>query len=450
MAIHKFNLDCEHIIAKMNHTLSKRMLKTIKLIGTIGDENGVNVFIAGGVVRDIVLEKKTIDLDIVVEGDAIPLAVKFAEKTGGTLVTYKRFGTSSVLIERSKRTWKRTCPGNKLKIDIISARKEKYRCPAALPEVEFSCLKNDLFRRDFTVNAMAISINQKTFGLFMDFFNGRRDIKKGIIRVLHNKSFIDDPTRILRAVRFEQRLGFKIEKCTEQLIKQAVKREMFNKTQNQRIREELILLLGENSALKSIFRMNELHELKFIHPELKFKKTEIKKTFSNLKKNIKWHKISSGEMQGINVWLMNFMLMTDNLTQGETGEVIKKFVFTRKESSIIRAYKENGKRVIKSLSSRKEIPASKIYMILRNLEPEVLLCVMSKTRKSVAGNRIKKFLARYRKIKLQIKGHDLKKTGFEPGPEYKRILLLTLCEKINGKFVSKQDEMRFALSQFCG
>jgi len=215
---------------------------------------GMKCFLVGGFVRDLQLERANYDLDIAAEGDGIGLAKEINKKVGGKLVAYKRFGTATLV------------SGN-IRIDIATTRREKYKEPAAMPQVFFSTLKEDLSRRDFTINAMALNINKKTFGQFIDFFGGTKDLEEKKIRVLHDKSFIDDPTRIFRAVRFEQRFGFSIEEHTESLIKEAAKMEMVSKTEFRRIRNELILILKEKDAGKVLLRLREVYGLKFILPD---------------------------------------------------------------------------------------------------------------------------------------------------------------------------------------
>ncbi|MFH1837663.1 MAG: hypothetical protein ABH862_06095 [Candidatus Omnitrophota bacterium] len=219
------------------------------LIGTIGEEADalkMKAFLVGGFVRDLELKRTNLDLDIAVEGDGICLAERLKKKIGGRIATYERFGTAT-LFEKEVR------------IDIATARKEIYKEPAALPQVSFSTLKEDLKRRDFTINAMALSINKKTFGCFIDLFEGLEDIKEQKIRVLHDKSFRDDPTRIFRAIRFEQRLGFRIEEHTEKLIREAAILKMVEKTEKRRIREEFVLIFKEVSKEKALLRIEELY-----------------------------------------------------------------------------------------------------------------------------------------------------------------------------------------------
>ncbi len=434
-----------NLSGKMTKALPGRLMQLVRLIGKEADALGINVFLVGGFVRDLVMGEKNFDLDIVVEGDAMHFGKILADKMKGSLVIHKKFGTSTVVKEWPGWLGPPLHSDNKFKIDVATAREEVYEKPAALPTVKFSSLREDLYRRDFTINAMAVSINRKNFGLFIDFFGGLEDLERGVIRILHDKSFIDDPTRIFRAVRFEQRFGFTIDKHTEYLITHAVKREMFQRTENQRIRDELILILQEKHPEKAIFRMRELHELRFIHPHLVLGQS-IKKTLDELRKCIKWYEAKAVGKRKLDTWLMNFMLLVDKLTMVEVEEVLEKFVFTRSTNIRVRAYKERADKTIRRLSSKERMPASLIYSVLEPLSHEATLCVMARTRSAAARRRLRKFLSEYNGMKLKIKGHDIKKEGVPPGPRYTEVFRKVLFRKLDGGLATKKDEMKYLRS----
>jgi tRNA nucleotidyltransferase (CCA-adding enzyme) len=309
--------------------------------------------------------------------------------------------------------------------------------------VEFSSLREDLYRRDFTINAMAVNINRSNFGLFVDFFGGMRDLEEGIVRVLHDRSFIDDPTRIFRAVRFEQRFGFTIDKHTDYLIQHAVRREMFRRTENQRIRDELILMLNEKNPEKAVLRMRELHELRFIHPDLVLPKS-VEKRFEEVKKCVQWYQSSDDiRKRKLDLWLINFMIILDSLSTRQVEEVLKKFVFTRSETIRAVAYKQKGDRIIRELSSGKKLSSSRIYRLLEPFSHEAVLCIMARARSKIARNRVRKFFTKYNGMRLEIKGHDIQKEGIKPGPRYKKILERVLYRKLDGKLLTKRDELEY-------
>jgi len=308
--------------------------------------------------------------------------------------------------------------------------------------VEFASMKDDLYRRDFTVNAMAVKINKKDSGFLLDFFEGRKDLSDKVIKVLHDKSFIDDPTRIFRAVRFEQRLGFRIEKHTEYLIKHAVKRNMFHHTENQRIREELILMLKERHPEKAVLRMSKLHELRFIHPDLVLKRS-IPSMFENLRKCRSWYEKYSRNLKNLDTWVMNFIPMLEGLDIVQLEDILKKFAFTRNESMKLRFYKEYTTDIIKALSARRNLLPGEIYDILSRAYPEVIIFIMARTRSVNTLKRIKEFLKHYDGVNLKVKGHDIKKQGISPGAEYQEILRKILHKKLEGKLPRKSHEIGY-------
>ena len=173
-----------------------------KKIGKTAEDFNYNAYVIGGFVRDLFLYRSNEDIDVVIEGDGIAFARQFSKEMGTRVHTHEKFGTAVVIFPDG------------FKIDVASARMEYYKFPAALPTVEMSSLKLDLFRRDFTINTLAIELNPEKFGKLLDFFSAQKDIKDKVLRVLHNLSFVEDPTRVFRALRFEQRFGFTIGKLT--------------------------------------------------------------------------------------------------------------------------------------------------------------------------------------------------------------------------------------------
>ena len=208
--------------------LAKQTVELLHLVGDAANERGWRAYLVGGPVRDLLLGEKISDIDIAVEGDAIELGRELAARFKAKMVAHPKFGTCTIAGLKSHS------------VDLATARKETYAKPAAYPDVEPSTLRDDLFRRDFTINAMAMSINKTDFGDLIDYFGGKRDIDKHLIRVLHDKSFIDDPTRILRAARFAKRFGFGIEPRTGRLMAEAVKDGMLELLGAHRVRKEAL------------------------------------------------------------------------------------------------------------------------------------------------------------------------------------------------------------------
>lgn len=223
----------------------KKILSIIKLVGDVADREGFPVYIVGGPVRDLLLGVSNYDLDFVAEGKGIEFAEILNASLKGRLKIHQAFKTAT--IER------KDC-----RIDIATARSESYKRPAAYPDVRPGSVKEDLFRRDFTINAMAVSINKKGFGQLVDYYGGTEDLEKGIIRAMHDRSFIDDPTRIFRAVRFSARFGFKIEPHTRALMKKAVLGGFLGEVNRGRIKKEVELFLNEKKPLECLRAFSNL------------------------------------------------------------------------------------------------------------------------------------------------------------------------------------------------
>ncbi|MBU4312035.1 MAG: hypothetical protein KJ706_04895 [Candidatus Omnitrophica bacterium] len=223
----------------------KKVFDIVKAAGALADKENIPAYIVGGPVRDLLLDLSNYDLDFVVEGDAIAFARKLSRSLKGGLKTYRAFKTATVTY-------------GDFRIDIVTARTETYKRPGSYPDVKPGTIKQDLFRRDFTVNAMAVSINKRKFGELVDFYNGLQDLRKGVVRVMHDKSFMDDPTRIFRAVRFCARFNFRIERHTKALMKKAALAGFLGEVNRGRIRKEVELFLKEKAPLKCLKSFSRL------------------------------------------------------------------------------------------------------------------------------------------------------------------------------------------------
>ena len=243
-----------NLSSKIEKQLPAELVSFMRTAGEVASSQGQSLYLVGGVVRDLLLGQPNFDLDLVVEGDAIDLAHQLAQAKQGKLITHPRFNTA-------KLQW------DKWSVDIATARSETYAKPGALPRVKPSSLSNDISRRDFTINTMAVCLNPSRYGELIDLYGGMDDLKHKIIRILHEKSFTDDATRILRGLRYEQRLDFQLEPVTLQLLKRDIP--MLDTISGDRIRHELELILKEEFPEKVLRRAEELGVLTKLHPALK-------------------------------------------------------------------------------------------------------------------------------------------------------------------------------------
>ena len=232
--------------SQLEASLSSDQLRILHLVADEASQSGLPLYIIGGSVRDLILGAATKDLDLTVEGDAIALARALAKRHGGRVTAHSKFGTANWFLPKDLATESRDS------VDLISARSETYKHPAALPTVKMGTTDDDIRRRDFTVNTLAIPPDGSHFGELRDDLGGMDDLKQGIVRVLHAKSFVDDPTRMYRAVRYAERYGFKIAEETLALIPEA--RPLVEKLSAQRIRRELDLILEEWNAAAMLAR----------------------------------------------------------------------------------------------------------------------------------------------------------------------------------------------------
>lgn len=407
--------------------LPKEILRLIYITSDIAGKNNMPAYLVGGFVRDLILGVKNLDLDIVIEGDGIKFAEDFAKHLKAKLIRHRRFQTATIILKPH------------LKIDITSARKEFYPKPAQLPIVNAGKLKDDLLRRDFTINAMAISIDSENFGKLIDFFGGKADLDNKKIRILHDLSFIDDPTRILRAIRFEKRYNFRIEAKTRQFLKEAVKLKMLEKVQPQRIGDDLILMLKEKHPLKEIKRLQKLVGFDFISPHLSVSK----KTYElicAIEKQINWFKRTQPQRRLIDAWLIYFMGLIDPLNINEIKAICKKFVFRKGEEKRIVTYKKINHKFILGLKKEK-IKPSKIFTFFEPLSYEVILLLKAKYKNRQIRQYIEDFFEIYGDMRIQICGDDLQRLGVAPGPYYQKVFTKVLKAKLESTVRTKEEEL---------
>ncbi len=423
------NIERKKQIELIEKIFPKRVKDILNKIGEIGDRLDFPVFMVGGIVRDLFLGIKNYDLDIVVEGEGIKFARELSRYLGGRTKSHEKFGTAIVIL------------ADDFKIDVATARREFYEYPAAFPKVELSSIKKDLYRRDFTINAMAIQLNQKYFGKLIDFFGGQKDLRIGIIRVLYNLSFVEDPARIIRAIRFEQRYNFKMNRTTEDFLKKAINDKLLSRLRKKRITEELILILKEENPLKSLKRMEELGALKYILPEFELNKETVER-LSKVKDNFDfWTRDIPDEK--IELWVICFCCLIRNLKKSQLQRIYKKLIIKQKFIDKINCCYLNLDQIIKTLSHKTKISPSVIYLKLKDLPNEVLFLAMTESDTNIARERINNYFRKYKKESLYISGNELKELRVKPGPIYSQILNKLLCARLDGEVKNKRDEIRF-------
>jgi tRNA nucleotidyltransferase (CCA-adding enzyme) len=285
---------------------------------------------------------------------------------------------------------------------------------------------------------MAMGLNKDNYGCLIDFYGGQKDIKEKKIRVLHNLSFVEDPTRIFRAVKFEQRYNFKIDNQTEHLIKTAVDMDMFLRVAGERIREELIPILSEKTPLKGILRMQQLHELRFIHPKIKLTPA-LKKVLGQIEKNLsRYQQISRQPLKG---WLVYLICLLSRLSRKDIKVVTSRLVLSNTDTDILLWCNLNSDKIISNFKKNTSMLPSQIYKIFRGAKPEALLALMSMANNKRIISAIEDYIETYSQISLKISGKDIKKMGLKPSPNYGRIMNKLLYLKLDKGFSSRKDEL---------
>jgi len=418
-----------NVVKFLKERLSGRLVKILKSIGEVADNIGYNAYVAGGFVRDLFLYRRNEDIDIVIEGDGIKFARTYAKIAGARIHAYEKFGTAVIIFPDG------------FKIDVASARMEYYQFPAALPTVEMSSIKLDLFRRDFTINTLAIQLNPKRFGLLIDFFSAQKDIKAKVIRVLHNLSFVEDPTRAFRAIRFEQRFGFMIGKLTSGLIENAVKMDFFKRLSGRRVFSELKQILGEETPLLSIVRLNEYRLLKVIHPSIELD-DELIDLFNGIKKALAWYDLLYLEESYIK-WAVYFLAFIRNFDKKTTGAICKRFELAPRQQVFFGKERLAAGRCLSELEQKKRISNSELYEMLSGFKTELVLYMMAATKYERVKKYISNYFTRLMSVNILITGQDLKKMDIKPGPIYREILDAVLHARLNGRLKTKNDEIKF-------
>ncbi|MBI2852360.1 MAG: CCA tRNA nucleotidyltransferase [Chloroflexi bacterium] len=393
-------------------------LDTIEFLesaGLVAANSGWRLYLVGGMVRDLFLNRKTVDLDLVVEGDAVNLAQRLAEITGGKVVIHSRFGTATL-------TW------TDRRIDLATARAESYARPGALPIVKAGSLVDDLFRRDFTVNAMAVDLSPGHWGNLIDPYGGRFDLSRKLIRILHEKSFVDDATRVWRAIRYEQRLGFHIEDITLSLLKRDLPH--LDSISGDRIRHEMELTLREEYPEKVLRRAAELGVLAKLHPDLKGNGW-LKRKFEEARQ------LSVPGRPSVSLYLA---LLAYPLCAGDVEKLIAYLRLPRSLAHVLRnvAVLKGSLRAL----AQPRLHPSRVYLLLNQSSPPALAALSIATDSEVVRGHIRAYLERLRYVKPALTGDDLNKMGIASGPQIGEVLRRLLEAKLAGKAKSREEEER--------
>jgi tRNA nucleotidyltransferase (CCA-adding enzyme) len=429
-AVHKRDLGT-HKIEKPIDKLKKLpepIRDLLNTCGKVGDKLKMPVFVVGGFVRDLLLNVENLDIDIVVEGDGILYGEYLAKTLGGRMKFHEKFGTAIVILP------------DDMHIDVASSRTEYYTRPAALPEVMESSVKQDLYRRDFTINALAIRLNRRHYGDILDFFGCRKDLANGVVRVLHQLSFVDDPTRILRAVKFEQRYQFKMDPGTVNLLRDALSKNIFDHISAERLRNEFIEILQEARPLPTIKRMDQLKILRLVHKNITLDSRMVEVFEAATGAMLQFNELIKSE--GAKSWIIYFNVLVMRLEPDEIREIGERFRVPGDVISRVSFDKNRIHDIIRILCSR-SLKTSEIYRTLDGLSLETLIFIIARTRIRGVGVKIVQYLNHIRYIKPMITGETLKTWGVPPGPAYKEILRILFDAQLDGLIKTEEGAREF-------
>ncbi|MBT1072067.1 CBS domain-containing protein [Pelotalea chapellei] len=420
----------------INKRLPSEAIRLLRELGDTGDALGLSVYAVGGFVRDLLLGMENLDMDVTVEGDGIFFAESFARTHGCRVRSHPAFSTAVIVRPDGS------------KVDVASTRLEYYESPGVLPTVERSSLRHDLYRRDFTINTLAFCINKDRFGLLTDYFGGQQDIQERIVRVLHNLSFVEDPTRVFRAVRFEQRLGFHIAPHTENLIRNAVRMNVLDKVGGTRLLNELILILREREPVRAVFRMAELGLLPSIHPALK-QVGEAERVIHETTQVLAWFRLLYLK-DHCEQWQVYFLALCDRLKQEEFVGICKRLSVPGRVVSRVFGLRNRALGVLEAMQRRLKhgppIRNSEVYYCFQGLPLELLLYLAARTRHEEIRRFVSLYITHLRQVRCTLDGIALQQMGIKPGPELGYVMKHLLTARLDGTITTTEEERSMAMS----
>jgi tRNA nucleotidyltransferase (CCA-adding enzyme) len=422
------------VASLLQTTLPPRTLALLRQAGDVAETAGAKAYLVGGAVRDLLLRHANLDLDLVVEGDGIAFAEALARRLAGKVTSHRKFGTAMLTL------------ADGLRVDVATARAEYYEYPAALPTVEHSSIKMDLYRRDFTVNALAVCLNSGRFGELLDFFGGQQDLREKILRIIHNLSFVEDPTRILRAARFEVRFGLRLSRHAEQLAANAIQLRLLDKVAGIRLFTELSLGLQDARPLPFLERLQGLGVLPAIHPRLALT-PETAPRFHRAAEVLTWYELLYLEERPV-IWLVHLLLLLEERKAPEARAILKRLAPPPRAAAQVATGLHRLRGLVRIFSAARQLPPSQVHRWLAQDPLEVTLALMARMEAPTHRKAVGDFLSQTRRARPLLTGHDLRALGLRPGPVYRDILDALLYARLDGEVQSRDDELRFVRRRF--
>ncbi len=429
-----FLLRQKSVAHLMRERLPGNVIDLLRKAGAVAERLGMSAYVVGGFVRDLVMRLHNLDIDIVIEGDGIEFAEAFSRENPCRVRPHHKFGTAVLIFPDG------------FKIDVATARVEYYLQPAALPTVEYSSIKQDLYRRDFTINTLAVRLNPRDFGELIDFYGAQRDIKERVIRVLHSLSFVEDPSRILRATRFERRFGFIVGRHTLNLIRNAVRLDLIARLPRPRLLGELELILKEDDPVAILHRLAEFNIGPSIHPRILLDRKQLD-LLEGTAEILVWFSLLFLEEKVDRSGVL-FLALLDPLSPEEAVSFTGDLGARKRFREWVRIAKFEAEDLLNKLLGSRVVSRKFVYDCLSPLPNEVILYMMARSRHPDIRRYISLYFTQLKNVRPLVKGKDLLEMGYAPGPVFKRILDELLERKFAGELKTKAAETAFVLENF--
>ena len=422
------------VAALLERALSAPALALIRRVSGCARAMGYVPYFVGGLVRDVLLGQSILDVDLVIEGDAIALAGRLAMELGGRVIPHRRFGTAKWIL--SPEVWRSvsTDPDEEdlpPSVDFATARTEFYTHPTALPQVERSSIKQDLYRRDFTINTLAIRLDPERWGELLDFYSGEADLEGGVIRVLHSLSFVDDPTRMLRAARLESRLGFRLDPRSEERLADALP--LLRRVSGDRVRHELEQIFAEAEPERALCRLSELGVLEHIHPALRCDRW-LAARYNELREDLDRQ---AWELRPQEEPFLHLALLLYRLGLGELQEVCKRLRISRDDRDDLQLMA--GLRDSMPPLGRARRPST-VFRLLQPYPRRLLAVSWVATGRKRAREHLLRYQTDWRLVQPELTGEDLKSMGLKPGPLFGDLLAMLRDARLDGKVSTRREE----------
>ncbi len=421
--------NVKNLLPLMKSALPEDLLQLLELTGRIASEHSARAFIVGGVVRDILLGRESLDIDVAIEGDAMAVAEELAPHAVNKPVFNRAFATATIPLQDG------------FHIDIATARTETYDTPGALPKVSPATIEADLRRRDFIINCACASLAPQSFGEILDPHNALQDIEIGLINVLHDKSFVDDPTRIIRGIKYANRFKFVLDDTTIELAEDAICDGCFRTISPHRLTDELRILFIEEMPWGAIWDLTQLSILTSISPYLSLAHNAlpILQRIEGIES-----KLHGAFPDDYRKWLVRLLLFMGNVPASELASTLDVFDLDKNEASIVEQFVARGKDIASRLEGLDRAKDGELYGLFSDILAEAGVVIVA-MRRSKAGERaLERYWSVLSPVRLEIGGQEIKSMGLEEGPMIGKILGHLLMAKINGEIEGKDAELALA------